>query len=120
MFYYRLRVIDRPMSEIQILSLCRKKSILVDIYRQSLFKSSLNSGCPAYKFCATSRDQKPCLEKYDLLGISLAVMPTLPLLAGDLRSFSSSPTLPLCYINLPLFTSTINIEYLVKNKTDLV
>ena len=48
------------------------------------------------------------------------VMPTLPLLAGDLRFFASSPALPLWYINLPLFTSTINIEYLVKNKTDLV
>ena len=49
-----------------------------------------------------------------------AVMPTLPLLAGDLRFFASSPALPLWYINLPLFTSTINIEYLVKNKTDFV
>ena len=48
------------------------------------------------------------------------VMPTLPLLAGDLRFFASSPALPLWYISLPLFTSTINIEYLVKNKTDLV
>ena len=35
-----------------------------------------------------------------------AVMPTLPL-------FASSPA-------LPLFTSTINIDYLVKNITDLV
>jgi len=50
----------------------------------------------------------------------ISVMPTLPLLAGDLRSFAPSPALPLWYINLPLFTSTINIEYLVKNKTDLV
>ena len=33
---------------------------------------------------------------------------------------ASSPALPLWYITLPLFTSTINIEYLVKNKTDLV
>ena len=49
-----------------------------------------------------------------------SVMPTLPLLAGDLRFFASSPALPLWYITLPLFTSTINIEYLVKNKTDLV
>ena len=49
-----------------------------------------------------------------------AVMPTLPLLVGDLRFFALSPALPLWYINLPLFTSTINIEYLVKNKTDLV
>ena len=48
------------------------------------------------------------------------VMPTLPLLAGDLRFFALSPALPLWYINLPLFMSTINIEYLVKNKTDLV
>ena len=50
----------------------------------------------------------------------IAVMPTLSLLAGDLRFFASSPALPLWYINLPLFTSTINIEYLVKNKPDLV
>ena len=57
-----------------------------------------------------------------LLGIlgEGAVMPTLPLLAGDLRFFVSSPALPLWFINVPLFTSTINIEYLVKNKTDLV
>ena len=48
------------------------------------------------------------------------VMPTLPLLAGDLRFFASSQALPLWHINLPLLTSTINIEYLVKNKTDLV
>ena len=48
------------------------------------------------------------------------VMPTLPLLAEDLRFFASSPALPLWYINLLLFTSTVNIEYLVKNKTDLV
>ena len=41
-------------------------------------------------------------------------MPTLPLLAGDLRFFASSPALPLWYINLP---STINIEYLVKDWT---
>ena len=50
----------------------------------------------------------------------ITVMPTLPLLAGDLRLFAASHALPLWYINLPLFTSTINIEYLVKNKTDLV
>ena len=49
-----------------------------------------------------------------------AVIPTLSLLAGDLRFFASSPALLLWYINLPLFTSTINIEYLAKNKTDLV
>ena len=37
MFHYSLRVIDEPkMSEIRILNLCQKKSILVDIYRQSL------------------------------------------------------------------------------------
>ena len=52
--------------------------------------------------------------------VSKAVMPTLPLLAGDLRFFASSPALPLWYINLPLFMSTVNIENLVKNKTDLV
>ena len=49
-----------------------------------------------------------------------AVMLTVPLLAGDLSFFASSPAPPLWYINLPLFMSTINIEYLVKNKTDLV
>ena len=37
MFHYSLRVIDEPkMSEIRILNLCHKKSILVDLYRQSL------------------------------------------------------------------------------------
>ena len=41
---------------------------------------------------------------------TVAVMPTLPLLAGDLRFFASSPA-------LPLFTSTINMEYLVKDWT---
>ena len=47
-------------------------------------------------------------------------MPILPLLEEDLRFFALSPALPLWYINLPLFMSTINIKYLVKNKTDLV
>ena len=56
----------------------------------------------------------------ELCSFWYAVMPTLPLLAGDLRFFASSPALSLWYINLLLFTSTINIEYLVKNKTDLV
>ena len=37
-------------------------------------------------------------------------MLTLPLLTGDLRSFASTPALLLWYINLPLFTSTINIS----------
>ena len=38
-FHYSLRVIDEPkMSEIRILNLSHKKSILVDIYRQSLLK----------------------------------------------------------------------------------
>ena len=45
--------------------------------------------------------------------ITIAVMPTLPLLAGDLRFFAASPA-------LPLFMSTIKIEYLVKDKTDVV
>ena len=49
---------------------------------------------------------------------AIAEMPTLPLLAGDLRFFASSPALPLCYRNLPLVTSTINIEYQIKDKTD--
>ena len=43
MFHYslrmRMRIIDEPkMSEIRILNLCHKKTILVDIYRQSLLK----------------------------------------------------------------------------------
>ena len=43
MFHYSLRLIDEPkMSEIRILNLCHKKSILVDIYRQSL---------PQYRRC---------------------------------------------------------------------
>ena len=41
MFHYSLRVINElidelKMSEIRILNLCHKKSILVDVYRQSL------------------------------------------------------------------------------------
>ena len=41
MFHYSLRVIDEPkMSEIGILNLRHKKSILVDIYRQSLLNAS--------------------------------------------------------------------------------
>ena len=51
---------------------------------------------------------------------NVPMMPTLPLLAGGLPFFVSSHALPLWYINLPFFTSTINIEYLVKNETDLV
>ena len=47
-------------------------------------------------------------------------MPTLPLLAGDLRFFASFPALPLWYINLLVVNPTINIEYLVKNKTNFV
>ena len=40
MFHYSWKVIDKPkMSEIRILNLCDKKSILVDIYRQSLLSS---------------------------------------------------------------------------------
>ena len=39
MFHYSLRVIDEPkMSEIRILNLCHKKTILVDSYRQSLLR----------------------------------------------------------------------------------
>ena len=34
-----------------------------------------------------------------------SVMPSLPLLAGDLRFFASSPPLPLWYVSLPLFTA---------------
>ena len=68
-----------------------------------------------YKF---KRPAKQSTNKVPLL-VPLPLMPILPLLAGDLCFFASSPALPLRYINLPLFTSTINIEYLVKNKTDL-
>ena len=43
MFHYSLRVIDEPkMSEIRIFNLCHKKTILVDIYRQSLL---INFSC---------------------------------------------------------------------------
>ena len=42
MFHYSSRVIDEPkMSEIRILNLCHKKTILVDIYRQSLLRKPL-------------------------------------------------------------------------------
>ena len=34
-----------------------------------------------------------------------------PAFNGELRFFASSPDLPLWYLNLQLFTSTINIEY---------
>ena len=63
-----------------------------------------------------------CCIPLDFVGYENAfpVMPTLPLLAGDLCFFASSPALPLWYINLPLFTSTINIEQLVRNKTDFL
>ena len=45
MFHYSLRVIDEPkMSEIRILNLCHKKSILVVIYRQSLLSSIVSRG----------------------------------------------------------------------------
>ena len=48
MFHYSLRVIDEPkMSEIRILNLCHKKSILVDIYRQSLLNSA--NGTPFWE-----------------------------------------------------------------------
>ena len=48
--------------------------------------------------------------------------------AANVRVFPSSPTLllsrspalPLSRINLPLFTSIVNMEYLVKNKTDFL
>ena len=40
MFHYSLRIIDEPkLSEIRILNLWHKKSILVDIYRQSLLNA---------------------------------------------------------------------------------
>ena len=43
MFHYSLRVIDEPkISEIRILNLCHKKTILVDIYRQSLLNIAGN------------------------------------------------------------------------------
>ena len=38
-----------------------------------------------------------------------------PAFAGDLRFLASSPALPLWYLNLPLFASTINIVSRVGN-----
>ena len=78
-----------------------------------LLQRPSKNGSDAVKLAGLSKD-------FQAFYWRVAVMRTLPLLAGDLRFFASSPALPLCYINLPLFTSTINIEYLVKNKTDLV
>ena len=47
MFHYSLRVIDeQKRSEIRILNLCHKKTILVDIYRQSLL-SFMHQSIPA-------------------------------------------------------------------------
>ena len=43
-----------------------------------------------------------------------------PAFGGRLTLFCLVSRSPIWYIHLPLFTSTINIEYLVKNKTDLV
>ena len=44
MFHCSLKVIDKPkMSEIRILNLRHKKSILVDIYRQSLLNKKIIS-----------------------------------------------------------------------------
>ena len=80
--------------------------------------SSFNTS-DSYQFEITGR-LKPVSVPFSSLVLYIAVMSTLPLLAGDLRFFASSPALLLWYINLPLFTSTINIEYLVKNKADLV
>ena len=61
----------------------------------------------------------PCFSRYHSPPLS-AVVPTLPLLAGDLLFclVSRSPTL---VHKCPTFnfTSTVNIEYLVKNKTNL-
>ena len=56
MFHYSLRVIDEPnMSEIRILNLCHKKTILVDIYRQSLLSNIM---------LQTSWNSKWCCEFY--------------------------------------------------------
>ena len=82
---------------------------------------STNSALRSSNFYSIRGLLPELLYMVSVLHVAVAVMPTLPLLAGDLRFFASSPALPLWYINLPLFTSTvINIEYLVKNKTDLV
>ena len=43
-----------------------------------------------------------------------------PAFGGRLTLFCLVSRSPALVHNLPLFTSTINIEYLVKNKTDLV
>ena len=50
---------------------------------------------------ATSLKQPLCYNGIDV---------NSPLLAGDLHFFALSPTLPLWYLNLPLFTPT-NIKY---------
>ena len=48
MLHYSLRVIDElKMSEIRILNVCHKKSILVDIYRQSLLSRHMK-GVPLF------------------------------------------------------------------------
>ena len=51
MFHYSLRVIDEPkMSEIRILNLCHKKTILVDIYRQSLLTNKSRGQVSSVRF----------------------------------------------------------------------
>ena len=56
MFHYSLRVIDeRIMSEIRILNLCHKKSILVDICRQSLVNAFL------FWFCFKRKGKCSCM-----------------------------------------------------------
>ena len=53
-------------------------------------------------------DIQAVLKAKRIARFHFTVTPTLPLLAGDLRFFASSPALPLWYRNLSLFTSTIN------------
>ena len=79
MFDYSLRVIDElKMSEIRILNLCHKKSILVDIYRQSLLSNddghvnskSFNSHCPQWNILVAVDIIVVSLERTDRLSIS--------------------------------------------------
>ena len=59
MFHYSLRVIDEPkMSEIWILNLCHKKSILVDIYRQSLLNTEQPNFLPLLFSQPENKNQK--------------------------------------------------------------
>ena len=68
--------------------------------------------------CLMHRESYCCVRTDDDNVLANTVMPTLLLLAGNLRFFALSSALPLWYINLSLFMSTIKVK--VKKKTDLV